>query len=110
MVKLALISPMQRKDLLEEQVLEIIWSTFLWTEGEYSFAPKRVDRDDLVKLAVRPGDLIGRSFPLEEFLPVADSRWPEAYGRFRALLGEAPPLVADSTAKRIATPSALVPR
>lgn len=33
-------------------------------------------------------ELVARSFPLEEFQPVADPRWQEAYGRFRTLLGE----------------------
>jgi rhamnulokinase len=34
-------------------------------------------------------DLVARSFPVEEHLPVADPRWQDAYGRFRALLGGA---------------------
>ena len=47
-------------------------------------------------------ELVARSFPLEEFLPVAEPRWQDAYGRFRALLGEAPPPHANLTADRIA--------
>jgi rhamnulokinase len=43
-------------------------------------------------------ELVARSFPLEEFLPEADPRWQDAYGRFRALLGEAPPLAATTPA------------
>ncbi|HEX4621942.1 MAG TPA: DUF4388 domain-containing protein, partial [Myxococcaceae bacterium] len=70
MVQLDLITAEKRLTLLEEQVREIIWSTFRWSEGEYSFAPKRPNRVDLVKLSVFPGDLIlqgvEREFPLVE--------------------------------------------
>jgi rhamnulokinase len=40
-------------------------------------------------------ELVARSLQLHDYLPVADPRWQDAYGRFRALLGEAPPLQAD---------------
>jgi CheY-like chemotaxis protein len=70
MVRLELITAAQRRELLEQQVREIVWSTFRWSEGEYSFAPKRPNRSDLVKLSVFPGDLIlqgvEREFPLVE--------------------------------------------
>ncbi|MHB8877497.1 MAG: DUF4388 domain-containing protein, partial [Myxococcaceae bacterium] len=58
MISLELITPEQRRGLLEEQVKEIIWSTFAWTEGEYAFSPRRPDRADLVRLSVFPGELI----------------------------------------------------
>jgi rhamnulokinase len=47
-------------------------------------------------------ELVARSFPPEEFLPVADPRWQDAYGRFRALIGEAAHPQADTTSDRIA--------
>ena len=70
MVRLGMLTPPRRFELLDQQVREIIWSTFRWTDGEYSFAPKRPNRADLVKLSVFPGDLIlagvEREFPLVE--------------------------------------------
>ena len=47
-------------------------------------------------------ELVARSFPLEEFVPVADPRWQDAYGRFRALLSEAPLCEKDIPSDRIA--------
>lgn len=67
MIQLELITADQRRELLEAQVKEIIWSTFGWTEGDYAFSPRRPNRVDLVKLTVFPGDLImegARSEPL----------------------------------------------
>lgn len=58
MVRLGLLSAEQRRQLIEEQVKEIISSTFSWTEGAYGFSPMRPKRSDLVKLSVFPGDLI----------------------------------------------------
>ncbi len=58
MIRLGLITPEQRRSLLEEQVKEIIWSTFTWKDGQYSFASKQPRWPDLVKLSVFPGDLI----------------------------------------------------
>ena len=58
MIQLELITPEQRRHLLEEQIKAIIWSTFGWTEGEYAFSPRRPNRVDLVKLSVFPGNLI----------------------------------------------------
>lgn len=58
MLRLGLITEEQRRQLLEEQIKEIIWSTFSWTEGTYTFSPKRPHRVDLVKLSVFPGALI----------------------------------------------------
>jgi hypothetical protein len=58
LLKQNLLTPEQRKELLEEQVREIIWSTFGWTQGEYAFVPKRPPAAGLVKLSVFPGNLI----------------------------------------------------
>jgi len=58
MVRLDLITPERRRSLLEEQVKEIIWSTFAWTEGEYAFAARRPNRPEMIRLSVFPGELI----------------------------------------------------
>jgi rhamnulokinase len=34
-------------------------------------------------------NLVAQSFPVEEYRPVADSRWEDAYGRFLSVLGHA---------------------
>ncbi len=58
MVRLGLITAEQRRELLEQQVKEILWATFSWSEGSYGFSPQRPQRQDLVRLSVFPGDLI----------------------------------------------------
>ncbi|MBN8232761.1 response regulator [Corallococcus macrosporus] len=58
LLKRGLLSPKQRRQLLEEQVKDILWSTFAWTEGGYGFSPMRPQRADLVPLSLFPGDLI----------------------------------------------------
>jgi CheY-like chemotaxis protein len=58
MVRLGLITVEQRRELLEQQVKEILWATFSWSDGSYGFSPQRPQRSDLVKLSVFPGDLI----------------------------------------------------
>ncbi|MFB1481602.1 DUF4388 domain-containing protein [Corallococcus sp. RDP092CA] len=58
LLKRGLLSPRQRRQLLEEQVKDILWSTFAWTEGGYGFSPMRPQRADLVPLSLFPGDLI----------------------------------------------------
>ncbi|MGE6763430.1 DUF4388 domain-containing protein [Corallococcus interemptor] len=58
LLKRGLLSPKQRRHLLEEQVKDILWSTFAWTEGQYGFSPMRPQRADLVPLSLFPGDLI----------------------------------------------------
>jgi CheY-like chemotaxis protein len=58
MSRLGLMDAQQRRQLIEEQVKEILWSTFSWTEGAYGFSPMRPPRAGLVKLSVFPGDLI----------------------------------------------------
>ncbi len=59
MIQLGLVTAERRVQLLHQQVKELIWSTFSWTEGDYAFVPRRAAaRADLVKLSVFPGDLI----------------------------------------------------
>jgi hypothetical protein len=69
MMRLGLLDARKYPQLIEEQVKEILWSTFSWTEGAYGFSPTRPSRAGLVKLSVFPGDLILegvlRSEPLE---------------------------------------------
>ena len=67
MVQLGLINLNQRRALLMEQICEIIWSTFEWTEGRYAFREGPL-RPDAVRLSVFPGTLIVDGFvrqPLE---------------------------------------------
>ncbi|HYO73345.1 MAG TPA: response regulator [Archangium sp.] len=69
MMRLGLLDARKYPQLIEEQVKEILWSTFSWTEGAYGFSPTRPPRAGLVKLSVFPGDLllegVLRSEPLE---------------------------------------------
>lgn len=58
MVQLGVITEPQRIKLLEGQIREIIWSTFSWIDGEYSFTRGKPLRADLVRLDVFPGQLI----------------------------------------------------
>ncbi|MCE9673483.1 response regulator [Myxococcus stipitatus] len=58
MLKLGVLDEARRKQLLEDQVRELLWTTFAWTEGQYGFSPMRPQRADLVKLSVFPGDLV----------------------------------------------------
>ena len=58
MIRLGLMDARQRQQLIEEQVKELLWSTFSWTEGAYGFSPMRPPRAGLVKLSIFPGDLI----------------------------------------------------
>jgi CheY-like chemotaxis protein len=58
MMRLGLIDAEKRRVLVEEQVKEIIWSTFAWSTGGYGFSPMRLQRAGLVKLSIFPGDLI----------------------------------------------------
>jgi CheY-like chemotaxis protein len=58
MMRLGLLDADKRRALVEEQVKEIIWSTFAWTTGGYGFSPMRLQRAGLVKLSIFPGDLI----------------------------------------------------
>ncbi|PTL85949.1 hypothetical protein DAT35_00535 [Vitiosangium sp. GDMCC 1.1324] len=69
MMRLGILDARRHPQLIEEQVKELLWSTFSWTEGAYGFSPKRPPQAGLVKLSVFPGDLILegilRSEPLE---------------------------------------------
>jgi len=58
MMRLGLIDADKRRALVEDQVKEIIWSTFAWSSGGYGFSPMRLQRAGLVKLSIFPGDLI----------------------------------------------------
>ncbi|MBN1208183.1 MAG: response regulator [Myxococcaceae bacterium] len=58
MTRLGLLDADKRRALVEEQVKEIIWSTFSWATGGYGFSPMRLQRAGLVKLSIFPGDLI----------------------------------------------------
>lgn len=58
MMRLGLLDADKRRQLVEEQVKEILWSTFSWTSGGYGFSPMRLQRAGLVKLSIFPGDLI----------------------------------------------------
>lgn len=58
MIRQGLLDAPRRRQLLEEQVRELLWSTFTWTEGAYGFSAMRPQRADLVKLSVFPGDLV----------------------------------------------------
>jgi hypothetical protein len=58
MVRLGLLTSDRQRELLEEQVREIIWSTFGWNRGQYQLVSKKPSRQDLVKLFLFPGELI----------------------------------------------------
>lgn len=58
MVEMGLLTEERRVALLLEQVREIIWSAFSWTQGQYQLSSVKPQRTDLVKLSVFPGDLI----------------------------------------------------
>ncbi len=76
LVRLGLLTPERRAQLIEEQVKEILWSTFSWTEGAYGFSPMRPKRADLVKLSVFPGNLILEGVQKTETLVSLRQRLP----------------------------------
>ncbi len=85
MIRLGLLDARKHAQLIEEQVKEILWSTFSWTEGAYGFSPMRPPRAGLVKLSIFPGDLILegvlRSEPLEtlrQHMPRSRRLFPSA--------------------------------
>ncbi|MFL5356237.1 DUF4388 domain-containing protein [Archangium sp.] len=85
MMRLGLLDAKRYPRLVEEQVKELLWSTFSWKEGAYGFSPKRPPGTGLVKLSVFPGDLILegilRSEPLEslrEHMPRSRRLFPTA--------------------------------
>jgi CheY-like chemotaxis protein len=76
LMRLGLLDAARRQQLLEEQVKEIIWSTFAWTEGQYGFSAMRPQRADLVKLSVFPGDLVLEGVEKTETLVALRQRMP----------------------------------
>lgn len=76
LVRMGLLTADQRRALIEEQVKEIIGSTFAWTDGAYGFSPMRPKRADLVKLAVFPGNLILEGVLKTETLLTLRQRMP----------------------------------
>jgi CheY-like chemotaxis protein len=85
MMRLGLLDAKRHPRLVEEQVKELLWSTFSWKEGAFGFSPKRPPSTGLVKLSVFPGDLILegilRSEPLEslrENMPRSRRLFPTA--------------------------------
>ncbi|MFP2912624.1 response regulator [Pyxidicoccus sp. 3LFB2] len=76
MLRLGLMDAARRQQLLEEQVKEIIWSTFTWTEGQYGFSAMRPQRADMVKLSVFPGDLVLEGVEKTETLVALRQRMP----------------------------------
>ncbi|ADO72572.1 DUF4388 domain-containing protein [Stigmatella aurantiaca] len=58
MIRLGFVDAERHRQLVEEQVKEILWSTFGWTEGGYGFSPMRLQRSGRVKLSIFPGDLL----------------------------------------------------
>jgi len=79
--------PEQYHDTYTDQVKEIIWSMFSWTEGEFAFVPEKPLKAGVVKIAVFPGqfdpitnghlDVIRRGVSLFDELIVAVGVNPE---------------------------------
>ncbi|MFL5343750.1 MAG: response regulator [Hyalangium sp.] len=76
MIRLGLITADKRRALIEEQVKEILWSTFGWTTGFYGFSPMRLQSAGLVKLALFPGDLILEGVLKQETLVALRQKLP----------------------------------
>ncbi|MBZ4421716.1 response regulator [Myxococcus sp. RHSTA-1-4] len=76
MLRLGILDAARRQQLLEEQVKEIVGSTFTWTEGNYGFSAMRPQRADLVKLSVFPGDLVLEGVEKTETLVALRQRMP----------------------------------
>jgi hypothetical protein len=78
MIRLGLMDAQLRQQLVVEQVKEILWSTFSWTEGAYGFSPMRPPRAGLVKLSIFPGDLILEGILKTEPLVTLRQRMPRS--------------------------------
>lgn len=78
LLRQGLLDATRRQQLLEEQVKEILWSTFGWTEGGYGFSPMRPQRADLVKLSLFPGDLVLEGVEKTETLVALRQRMPRS--------------------------------
>ncbi len=76
MMRLGLLDEQQYRQLLEEQVKEILSSSFPWTEGAYGYSAKRPPRAGLVKLSVFPGDIILEGVLKTESLVALRRRMP----------------------------------
>lgn len=76
MIRLGLITADKRRSLIEEQVKEILWSTFGWTTGFYGFSPMRLQSAGLVKLSLFPGDLILEGVLKQETLVALRQKMP----------------------------------
>ena len=58
MVALGLLTEEERAELVVQQIKELIWSAFDWTEGEYQFVLRASPRPDLIQVSISPGPLI----------------------------------------------------
>ncbi len=87
LVRQGLLTAEQRRQLIEEQVKEIVWATFAWTEGAYGFSRMRPPQGGLVKLSVFPGNLILEGVLKLETLPALRQKMP----RSRRLFPKADP-------------------
>jgi CheY-like chemotaxis protein len=76
MTRLGLIDAAKRRSLVEEQVKEIIWTTFAWSTGGYGFSPMRLQRAGLLKLSIFPGDLILEGVLKQETLVALRQKMP----------------------------------
>jgi CheY-like chemotaxis protein len=103
MIRLGLIDAEKRRTLVEEQVKEILWSTFNWNTGGYGFSPMRLQRAGLVKLSIFPGDLILEGVLKQETLVALRQKMP----RTRRLFPTADPPYALNELK-LAGPQAML--
>ncbi|XXF80766.1 response regulator [Myxococcaceae bacterium GXIMD 01537] len=76
LLQLGLITAEQRRQLIEEQVKELIGSTFGWSDGAYGFSSMRPKRSDQVKLSVFPGDIVLEGIMRTETLVTLRQRLP----------------------------------
>jgi CheY-like chemotaxis protein len=87
LVRQGLLTAERRRELIEEQVKELVWATFSWTDGAYGFSRMRPPQGGLVKLSVFPGNLILEGVLKLETLPSLRQRMP----RSRRLFPKADP-------------------
>ncbi|WP_395849363.1 response regulator [Cystobacter fuscus] len=85
LARLGFVDARRRQQVLEEQVKEVLWSTFPWTEGAYGFSALRPPSAGRVALSLFPGDLIlegiQRSEPLvalRQHMPPSRRLFPSA--------------------------------
>ncbi|ATB40407.1 hypothetical protein CYFUS_005856 [Cystobacter fuscus] len=85
LARLGFVDARRRQQVLEEQVKEVLWSTFSWTEGAYGFSALRPPSAGRVALSLFPGDLIlegvQRSEPLvalRQHMPRSRRLFPSA--------------------------------